>query len=769
MPGVVSVGSTGNQDVNGLLSGIRWAPLSLTFSFPGSASNYGAGYGSGEPNSGFAQLNATQQAAVRTIFQSYSAVSNLTFTEITETDTTHGDLRFARSTVPGTAWAYYPWPDAEGGDTWIRNSSTYNNPTKGNYAYLTFVHEIGHALGLKHGHETDTYGAMTTAHDSMEYSVMTYRGYVGAPTSGGYTNESWGYAQSIMMYDIAALQQMYGANYNTNSGNTTYSWNPTTGEMSINGAGQGAPGGNRIFMTVWDGNGVDTYDFSNYTTGVTVDLTPGNWSTTSTAQLARLDYWAANTHIAAGNIANALLYNNDIRSLIENAIGGSNNDTITGNQANNTLNGGAGSDTLYGLAGSDTLIGGTGTDTLTGGGGNDAFRFMNATGGADTVTDFVSGSDILQLDRAGFGLSSTGSLAAAGVNFVNGMTATSAAPTILFNSANGGVYWDSDGTGGAAAVQFATVNGLGGYNKSATTTPGAGWNSPIVGDFNGDGTEDIFWLNQSTGEAFEWWMKDGAVDTVFNVGIMGPAWRVLATGDFNGDGTTDFMWQNTQTNQGLEWFMTGVYATSWNYFNLLPTNWQLILTDDLNNDGTDDLFWQDLSTGAGVEWFMHNGQVASTRDVGTMGTNWRVISTGDFNGDGNSDLLWQNNSISNGTPNGVLWYLNAQGWATGWSRIALPDQNWQLLSTRDFNLDGTDDVLWQNTSTGQAVEWLFKDGTLSSTADLGSPGPTMKLTASGDFNGDGSIDFLWRNTTTGQAAEWLKSPLSLTPNDWLIV
>ena len=68
---------------------------------------------------------------------------------------------------------------------------------------------------------------------------------------------------------------MYGANYNTNSGNTVYKWSPTTGQMSINGVGQGAPAGNKIFMTIWDGGGNDTYDFSNYTTNLSVDLQPG--------------------------------------------------------------------------------------------------------------------------------------------------------------------------------------------------------------------------------------------------------------------------------------------------------------------------------------------------------------------------------------------------------------------------------------------------------------------------------------------------------------
>uniref|UniRef100_UPI00195366F3 M10 family metallopeptidase C-terminal domain-containing protein n=1 Tax=Streptococcus pneumoniae TaxID=1313 RepID=UPI00195366F3 len=67
------------------------------------------------------------------------------------------------------------------------------------------------------------------------------------------------------MDDIAAIQAMYGANFATHAENTVYSFSPTTGEEFINGVGQGEPGANRVFLTIWDGGGNDTYDFSNYT------------------------------------------------------------------------------------------------------------------------------------------------------------------------------------------------------------------------------------------------------------------------------------------------------------------------------------------------------------------------------------------------------------------------------------------------------------------------------------------------------------------------
>lgn len=390
MPATSSYNPTGNAAVDGVLSGTRWAVSTLTYSFPTSASFYGS-YPTGEAASAFQPLNGAQQDAVRDVLGQYAAVANIAFVEVTETATQHGDLRYAESGMPSTAWAYYPSTSAVGGDVWLSSGGDYDAPREGNYAFTTFLHETGHALGLKHPHEVSgKFGATPTATDSMENSVMSYRSYVNASTSAGYVNETWGYAQTLMMLDIAAIQQMYGANFNTNGGATTYSWSATTGEMFVNGVGQGAAGGNRIFETVWDGNGVDTYDFSNYTTALTVDLQPGAWSTVSTTQLAKLHY--NGSQVADGNIANALLYNGDLRSLIENAKGGTGADRLTGNVAANLLDGGGGNDTLVGGGGSDKLYGGAGTDTAVFSGTRAQYAIVLLSDGSLQISDIRSGA-----------------------------------------------------------------------------------------------------------------------------------------------------------------------------------------------------------------------------------------------------------------------------------------------------------------------------------------------------------------------------------------
>lgn len=368
------------QDINGLLSGRAWSGTSLTYSFPTSASQYGASYGDPDAKSGFQVLNASQQAAVRYALGLVAQYTNLTFTEITETATTHARLRFAGSSSPvvETSYAYLPGSFDTSGDSWFGNIRNIV-ATNGSYAFDTVLHEIGHALGLKHGHETfNGFPTLPSAHSNGQFSLMDYHSYANGPTY--FTPADGSGHLTYMVNDIAALQHMYGANYSINSGNTVYTWSTSTGQMFVNGVGQHVSSTNTIYQALWDGGGTDTYDLSNYSNNLFLDLNPGAWSTFSQAQLAQLD--VSNPSIlAVGNVANALLVSGIVTSLIENAIGGSGRDTIVGNAANNTLWGNGGDDILYGMDNTDILIGGAGNDILNGGLGNDTASYSDATGG----------------------------------------------------------------------------------------------------------------------------------------------------------------------------------------------------------------------------------------------------------------------------------------------------------------------------------------------------------------------------------------------------
>ncbi len=375
-----TVAATGDNNIDGLLIGRKWSSNSVTFSFTDSIDDYESGYPDrASHGTSYQSLNATQRSVARSWIGNggaYYNVSNLSFSELTGASDRDATIRMAMSNVPGTAFAYYPANTVQAGDAWF-NTSDYNSPQIGNYAYHTFGHELGHALGLKHGQDAGGVSGVTmnSDRDSMEFSIMTYRSYVGHDLTAlpYYTNESGGYAQSLMMYDIRAIQQMYGAWFGSNAANTTYTFSTTTGEMFINnggsfGVGQGTPVANRVFRTVWDGNGIDTYDFSNYSTNLAVDLTPGGWSDLDVGgnfQRSMLNAgYGGVTKYARGHLFNALQYNGDARSLIENANGGSGNDSMTGNNINNVLLGNGGNDTINGGGGQDYMDGGVGTDTV---------------------------------------------------------------------------------------------------------------------------------------------------------------------------------------------------------------------------------------------------------------------------------------------------------------------------------------------------------------------------------------------------------------------
>lgn len=404
MATVVSVTPTNNPEIDGLLGGTAWTGT-VTYSFPNSPGSYAAGYGYGEADDpSFASLYAEMQYAV-----SYAVALIVSYTNLSVqyVGTGAADIMVAHSAVVNpTSWAYLPDPlYSEGGDAWFGTGYDFSQAALGNYYFQSALHEMGHTFGLKHSYaEMPGDAALPITYDSSEYTVMGYRSYAGADILAGLTAEDYGFAQTYMPNDILALQTTYGANYSTHSENTVYSWSPTTGQQFINGVAQLAPGGgsggtaNRIFQTVWDGNGIDTYDMSNYTTGVTINLNAGASSIASTTQLVNL----GDGHFASGNIYNSYLFNNDLRSLIENAIGGAGNDTITGNAIANVLDGGGGNDTLNGGAGDDRLVGGVGVDTLTGGSGADAFVFAfgdssAASGQHDRITDFETGGDRIDL------------------------------------------------------------------------------------------------------------------------------------------------------------------------------------------------------------------------------------------------------------------------------------------------------------------------------------------------------------------------------------
>ncbi|MDH3668803.1 MAG: Ig-like domain-containing protein [Paracoccaceae bacterium] len=354
-----------DQGIDALIYPYTWDTTILTYSFPDSPDDF-----TYSTSSAFGMLPAEMQAMAESAHAQFSAVAPFTFTELTGAEDRDADLAFALDGNAASAYAWLPSSSTQGGDSWYGQFLTDPvTPVVGSYDYHTVLHEVGHTLGLKHGHESSYGGALPYELNSMEFSVMTYHSYVGS-LGGAYTNADGDFAQSLMMLDIAAIQRMYGANFEENSDDTTYTFDLLTGRMYVNGVDVIASAGltklsgsDTVFRTIWDGDGVDTYDFSNYATSLGVDLRPGEWVDLDTDGIFQRAYLGSG-NFARGHIANALQYEGDSRSLIENAKGGSGDDWFRGNDADNTFWGAGGNDTFYDSAGSDTYHGDAGFDTL---------------------------------------------------------------------------------------------------------------------------------------------------------------------------------------------------------------------------------------------------------------------------------------------------------------------------------------------------------------------------------------------------------------------
>ncbi len=141
-----------------------------------------------------------------------------------------------------------------------------------------------------------------------------------------------------------------------------------------------------------------------------------------------------------------------------NGTGNTLNNTLTGNGGNNVLSGLTGLDVLTAGAGNDTLNGGLGSDTMTGGTGLDKFVFNAVLGSTnvDRIVDFRVVDDVIHLARAVFNKLPPGSTLAVDA-FFKGAAAQDAEDRIVYNSANGALFYDADGSGAGAAVRFATL------------------------------------------------------------------------------------------------------------------------------------------------------------------------------------------------------------------------------------------------------------------------------------------------------------------------
>lgn len=513
-------------------------------------------------------LTSAEQLLAQSALNAWHEVTNLTFVQTTgaanitynhsgsltafETDSYNGSGIMSAATVDVSA----DWITSDGG--------AYDGKTGiDSYGYQTYIHETGHALGLGHqgpynGSASYATGA-TYADDTWQYSVMSYF------SEQNYDGGSYRYVVTPQMADIYAVQSIYGA-ATTRVGNTVYGFHDTAGSIYDFTAYTQAPA-----LTIYDSGGIDTLDCSGYSVAQTIDLHAGSFS--SVGGLVH-------------NIGIAL------NTTIETAIGGSGNDTLIANDLGCTLIGGAGNDILIGGASADLLRGGAGVDRLTGGAGADVFVFAAGDssptlGLRDLITDFVSGTDLIDLSEIDANRTTAGSIDLFSFLGMSALTGTPGDLDYFFDTGRNVTILQGD-TNGDRAIDFSIEltglinllkSDLGGVIQTPTVVESSG--STVLTEiarhyylYNTGGTGPSLKYN---GADYQTGLFGSSVVVIGAEAVAGGyeiAWKTL--------GTTQYSVWSTDSNGNYLSNIIGTAAGTDLAFESLETSFH----QDLNGDGT---------------------------------------------------------------------------------------------------------------------------------------------------------------------------------------
>ena len=329
---------------------------------------------------GFVQFSSGLIDATVQAMALWSDVANIKFQSVGSGNagsgayTNSATMLFAGDTDSGGyGWTYFPGDRSAAsvdGNVYLNTSGgNFVDLSKGSYEFMALIHEIGHGLGLDHpglyngGNPTYLYDAQYLQ-DSRQYTVMSY---FDAEETGAVHGAN--YAVTPMLHDIAAIQKLYGANTTTRTGDTVYGFNSNADRQQFHITA----GSEQVVFTIWDAGGNDTLNFSGYAQNDVINLNTESFSDAGGLK--------ANVSIARG-------------AVIENAIGGSGNDTIIGNAVANNLSGGGGSDDLKGGYGNDHIDGGAGSDTIELKGNQADYTFWLAADGITVIVgDHISARD----------------------------------------------------------------------------------------------------------------------------------------------------------------------------------------------------------------------------------------------------------------------------------------------------------------------------------------------------------------------------------------
>ena len=399
----LQVKRSGNIWIDGLTDGFRWGTTtdrpSVGYTFISDTESLPGGEFGGYRSLGWTQQ---ERELILDAMRDIESVSGLRFVDRGNDVDDEVEIWFymldERDAKESFGFAYTPGSDSDEGLVAINRSmyvhsdgQSKHSIARGSFHGITFLHELCHAVGLKHPHERGLLmqprfpGLQRWSNEYRDKGIynqnahpFTQLSYVDKGARNGYvpqTIENYGFLKSLGALDIAALQWLYGVNTDHAIGSNVYRL-PTE-----NKEGTG-------WKAIWDAGGRDRIDGSRAKTSVTIDLRNATLDPSKHAggHISSVEGVFGGFTIAH-DWNGTTLHDSASLCIIEDATGGAADDRLIGNMASNRLRGRQGDDLLYGGVG--------GRDVLIGGRGRDQFWIDTSPGSFTKVKDFRVGIDQL--------------------------------------------------------------------------------------------------------------------------------------------------------------------------------------------------------------------------------------------------------------------------------------------------------------------------------------------------------------------------------------
>ena len=305
---------------------------------------------------------------------------------------------------------------------------------------------------------------------------------------------------------------------------------------------------------------------------------------------------------------------------------------------------------------------------------------------------------------------STGGAGAGAVYIISGQSKFGDAANDFNGDGHSDILWRNDVSGDVTNWLGQVGGAFSGNTEFAYNNASLVWDIVGTGDFNGDGRDDILWRDDN-GRVTNWLgnANGGFSGNIANAESHAEnSWQVAGVGDFNGDGRDDVLWRNTQSGDVTNWLgqLNGSFIGNTQFaYNNASSAWQIVGVGDFNGDGRDDILWRS-SDGTITNWLGNanggfNGNIANAENH--VDAVWQVAGIGDFNGDGKDDVLWRNTQSGDVTN----WLGQTNGGFAGNTEFAYNNASlfWHVVGVGDYDGDGRDDILWRN-DNGRVTNWL---------------------------------------------------------------